>query len=103
MVYEKPNLGSGVKLLIRKRNNEAPLLYEKHQLAAHVHPTTHKSPCRASNVGVHLGIELEVGDHMRETGDGNISATCGGGDNANKASAGPEFEDAERVMILTVG
>lgn len=58
---------------------------------------------RAPNVGVHLDVELEVGDHVREIGDGDISAECGGGDNADKASAGSEFEDAERAMILTVG
>ena len=86
-----------------KRNNEAPLLYEKHQLAAHVHPATHKSPCRASNVGVHLGIELEVGDHVRETGDGDISVMCGRGDNVDKANAEPKFENTERAMILTIG
>ena len=57
----------------------------------------------ASNVGVHLGIELEVGDHVRETNDGDISTTCGGGDNADKASARPKFEDMERTMILTIG
>ena len=86
-----------------KRNNEGPLLHEKHQLATHVHPTAHTSPYRALNVGVHLGIELEVGDHVRETNDGDISTTCGGGDNADKASARPKFEDTERTMILTIG
>ena len=86
-----------------KRNNEAPLLHEKHQLAAHVHPTTHKSTMQGSNVGVHLDIELEVGDHVRETGDGDISVTCGGGDNVDKANVGLEFKDAERAMILTIG
>ena len=57
----------------------------------------------ASNVGVHLGIELEVGDHVRETGDGDISVMCGRGDNVDKANAEPKFENTERAMILTIG
>ena len=61
------------------------------------------STIRASNVGVYLGIELEVGDHVRETSDGDISATCGSGDNVDKASAEPKFEDTKRAMILTIG
>ena len=54
-------------------------------------------------MGVHLGIELEIGDHVWETGDGDISAMCGSGDNVNKASVEPKFEDTERAMILTIG
>ena len=54
-------------------------------------------------MGVHLGIELEVGDHVRETGDGDISVMCGRGDNVDKANAEPKFENTERAMILTIG
>ena len=57
----------------------------------------------APNVGVHVSVELKVGDHVWKICDGDISAERGGRDNADKTGAGSEFEDAERAMVLTVG
>ena len=82
-------------------------IYQVNQFHAPLPPLQwchlNSSTIRASNVGVHLDIELEVGDHVREIDDSDISATCGSGDNLNKASAEPKFENTERAMILTIG